>query len=45
MKHEGKIILYSYDNINLFHKQFQIFIRTEKSFNSVSAKTALKSMV
>lgn len=35
MKHEGKIILYSYDNINLFHKHSQIFITTEKSFNSV----------
>lgn len=37
MKHEGKIILYSYGNINLFHKHTQIFIRTEKSFNSVGA--------
>lgn len=41
MKHEGKIILYSYDNINLFHKHTQIFIRTEKSFNSVSANVKL----
>lgn len=37
MKHEGKIILYSYDNINLFHNHTQIFIGTEKSFNSVRA--------
>lgn len=35
MKHEGMIIFYSYDNINLFHKHTQIFIGTEKSFNSV----------
>lgn len=37
MKPEEKIILYSDDNINLFHKHFQIFIRTEKSFRSVAA--------
>lgn len=37
MMHERKTILYSYDNINLFHKHSQIFIRTEKSFNSVGA--------
>lgn len=37
VKQEGKIIRYSYYNSNLFHKRSQIFIRAEKSFNSVSA--------
>lgn len=37
MKHEEKIILYSCDNISLFHKQTQIFISCEKkkSFNII----------
>lgn len=30
MKHEERIILYSCDNISLFHKQTQIFISCEK---------------
>lgn len=36
MKHEEKIILYSCDNISLFHKHTQIFIRIEKTFNVIS---------
>lgn len=35
MKPEGKIILYSCDNISLFHKNAQIFIRIEKPFNII----------
>lgn len=36
MKHEEKAILYSCDNISLFYKQTQIFIRIIKPFNIIS---------
>lgn len=36
MKHEGRIILYSCDNISLFYKHTQIFISIENPFNTVS---------
>lgn len=36
MKHERGIILYSCDNISLFHKRAQIFIRIEKPFDIIS---------
>lgn len=36
MKHEGKIILYSCDNISLFYKHTEIFISIENPFNTFS---------